>query len=165
MRKAAARAACGLAKAIFTTTQPTKPGLLPQGVIADKCSRSGATWRSGYATVCKTVYTSSILVVASINLFSRLCAFHKNLAENVRPAGRSRRNISPHQDLITGTIRARSRTAWRLCSARVGRRAAVRFAESLICGGHSDSTEGAKRASPVAPLWILAHVFHGSSSE
>ena len=26
----------------------------------------GATWRSGYATVCKTVYTSSILVVASI---------------------------------------------------------------------------------------------------
>ena len=28
----------------------------------------GATWRSGYATVCKTVYTSSILVVASIYL-------------------------------------------------------------------------------------------------
>src|SRR5206468_5908603 len=27
----------------------------------------GATWRSGYATVCKTVYTSSILVVASIH--------------------------------------------------------------------------------------------------
>ena len=27
----------------------------------------GATWRSGYATVCKTVYTSSILVVASIS--------------------------------------------------------------------------------------------------
>ena len=26
-----------------------------------------ATWRSGYATVCKTVYTSSILVVASIH--------------------------------------------------------------------------------------------------
>jgi hypothetical protein len=25
----------------------------------------GATWRSGYAAVCKTVYTSSILVVAS----------------------------------------------------------------------------------------------------
>jgi hypothetical protein len=24
-----------------------------------------ATWRSGYAAVCKTVYTSSILVVAS----------------------------------------------------------------------------------------------------
>ncbi len=28
-------------------------------------SADGATWRSGYATVCKTVYTSSILVVAS----------------------------------------------------------------------------------------------------
>ena len=27
----------------------------------------GATWRSGYAAVCKTVYTSSILVVASSN--------------------------------------------------------------------------------------------------
>src|SRR3569832_164542 len=27
---------------------------------------NGATWRSGYAAVCKTVYTSSILVVASI---------------------------------------------------------------------------------------------------
>ena len=27
--------------------------------------RSWATWRSGYAAVCKTVYTSSILVVAS----------------------------------------------------------------------------------------------------
>jgi hypothetical protein len=31
---------------------------------------NGATWRSGYAAVCKTVYTSSILVVASINGFS-----------------------------------------------------------------------------------------------
>lgn len=32
----------------------------------------GATWRSGYAPVCKTVYTSSILVVASINTISGL---------------------------------------------------------------------------------------------
>jgi hypothetical protein len=31
-----------------------------------------ATWRSGYATVCKTVYTSSILVVASINIIRLL---------------------------------------------------------------------------------------------
>ena len=30
-------------------------------------SPGGATWRSGYAAVCKTVYTSSILVVASIS--------------------------------------------------------------------------------------------------
>ena len=33
---------------------------------------NGATWRSGYATVCKTVYTSSILVVASIFTISKL---------------------------------------------------------------------------------------------
>ena len=33
---------------------------------------NGATWRSGYATVCKTVYTSSILVVASINIINAL---------------------------------------------------------------------------------------------
>ena len=32
----------------------------------------GATWRSGYATVCKTVYTSSILVVASIHIINGL---------------------------------------------------------------------------------------------
>jgi hypothetical protein len=32
----------------------------------------GATWRSGYATVCKTVYTSSILVVASISTINGL---------------------------------------------------------------------------------------------
>src|ERR1700736_690733 len=35
-------------------------------------SAHGATWRSGYATVCKTVYTSSILVVASINIVNSL---------------------------------------------------------------------------------------------
>jgi hypothetical protein len=32
----------------------------------------GATWRSGYATVCKTVYTSSILVVASTHTINGL---------------------------------------------------------------------------------------------
>ena len=31
----------------------------------------GATWRSGYATVCKTVYTGSIPVVASTG---RVCS-------------------------------------------------------------------------------------------
>ena len=35
-------------------------------------SPDGATWRSGYATVCKTVYTSSILVVASIHIINDL---------------------------------------------------------------------------------------------
>jgi hypothetical protein len=36
----------------------------------------GATWRSGYAPVCKTVYTSSILVVAS-NKINDLGESHK----------------------------------------------------------------------------------------
>jgi hypothetical protein len=31
-----------------------------------------ATWRSGYATVCKTVYSGSIPDVASINIISSL---------------------------------------------------------------------------------------------
>src|SRR5471032_827478 len=40
---------------------------LPIGAAAYMRFGHGATWRSGYATVCKTVYTSSILVVASTN--------------------------------------------------------------------------------------------------
>ena len=32
----------------------------------------GATWESGYSAVCKTVYTSSILVVASIKIINSL---------------------------------------------------------------------------------------------
>src|SRR5205807_9426993 len=39
---------------------------LPIRSWAYKSAPDGATWRSGYAAVCKTVYTSSILVVASI---------------------------------------------------------------------------------------------------
>lgn len=31
-----------------------------------------ATWRSGYATVCKTVYTGSIPVVASNPLYAKI---------------------------------------------------------------------------------------------
>jgi hypothetical protein len=38
----------------------------------------GATWRSGYATVCKTVYTSSILVVASIYQFEIIALFNSS---------------------------------------------------------------------------------------
>jgi hypothetical protein len=38
---------------------------LPKSLMICSKSVHGATWRSGYATVCKTVYTSSILVVAS----------------------------------------------------------------------------------------------------
>ena len=46
----------------------------------------GATWRSGYATVCKTVYTSSILVVASNN-FKYLGHGLKSIATGLPPAG------------------------------------------------------------------------------
>jgi hypothetical protein len=45
----------------------------------------GATWRSGYATVCKTVYTSSILVVASNN-FKYLGHGLKSIATGLPPA-------------------------------------------------------------------------------
>ena len=41
----------------------------------------GATWRSGYATVCKTVYTSSILVVASINVIKYFHIILKKLLQ------------------------------------------------------------------------------------
>ena len=42
------------------------PSVAYPGEGVYECALDGATWRSGYATVCKTVYTSSILVVASI---------------------------------------------------------------------------------------------------
>ena len=45
----------------------TSAAWLPIRGRAYMSAPDGATWRSGYATVCKTVYTSSILVVASIN--------------------------------------------------------------------------------------------------
>jgi hypothetical protein len=40
-------------------------------------ARGGATWRSGYAAVCKTVYTSSILVVASIHIIKHLAGSYQ----------------------------------------------------------------------------------------
>ena len=40
-------------------------------------SLDGATWRSGYAAVCKTVYTSSILVVASIHIINGLAGLYE----------------------------------------------------------------------------------------
>ena len=47
------------ASALLYSGLPSASGLSPRPTRK-------ATWRSGYATVCKTVYTSSILVVASI---------------------------------------------------------------------------------------------------
>jgi hypothetical protein len=43
----------------------------------------GATWRSGYATVCKTVHSGSIPDVASIHIFNGL----DRLYEKPRQAG------------------------------------------------------------------------------
>ena len=45
---------------------------LPKPLIACIDPRRGATWRSGYATVCKTVYSGSIPDVASINMINDL---------------------------------------------------------------------------------------------
>jgi hypothetical protein len=60
-------------------------------------SASGATWRSGYATVCKTVYTSSILVVASINIINALHGLLK------RPMQAARDQQAAYQPSGNGT--------------------------------------------------------------
>src|SRR5204863_4053154 len=46
-----------------------------------KSAPDGATWRSGYAAVCKTVYTSSVLVVASIHIIKHLARLHQKPRE------------------------------------------------------------------------------------
>ena len=43
---------------------------LPNGRSDCNKAANGAMWRSGYAPVCKTVYSGSIPDVASINLFN-----------------------------------------------------------------------------------------------
>jgi hypothetical protein len=45
-------------------TPPTAPLVARSGLLLYQAAKT-ATWRSGYATVCKTVYPSSILGVAS----------------------------------------------------------------------------------------------------
>ena len=57
----------------------------------------GATWRSGYATVCKTVYTSSILVVASIHIINGLGRLYE------RPQEASRDQQAAYQPSGNGT--------------------------------------------------------------
>ena len=54
-------------------------GWLPQPLIVCIDPPDGATWRSGYAAVCKTVYTSSILVVASIHIINGLAGLYERL--------------------------------------------------------------------------------------
>jgi hypothetical protein len=56
----------------FQNGRCKRRGWLPKLLMLYIDPLYGATWRSGYATVCKTVYTSSILVVASINIISGL---------------------------------------------------------------------------------------------
>ena len=60
-------------------------------------SADGATWRSGYATVCKTVYTSSILVVASIHIINGLGRIY------ARPREASRNQQAAYQPSGNGT--------------------------------------------------------------
>ena len=57
----------------------------------------GATWRSGYATVCKTVYTSSILVVASTHIINDLDRLYE------RPQQASRGQQAAYQPSGNGT--------------------------------------------------------------
>ena len=45
---------------------------LPNGRSDCNKAANGAMWRSGYAPVCKTVYSGSIPDVASINHFKHL---------------------------------------------------------------------------------------------
>jgi hypothetical protein len=60
----------------------------------------GATWRSGYATVCKTVYTSSILVVASILsiICSQFLRNNINLVRGIYEAAVARFRIAKSKD-------------------------------------------------------------------
>ena len=50
---------------LFETTTRQKAGPLPNRLKGVSYPPSTATWRSGYATVCKTVYAGSIPAVAS----------------------------------------------------------------------------------------------------
>jgi hypothetical protein len=54
----------------FRASGADRPEQRNQMLLSDfsGISLDGATWRSGYAAVCKTVYTSSILVVASTQI-------------------------------------------------------------------------------------------------
>ena len=65
-------AQAGLSRASSSENGVIGPPWLPMRGRPYMSSPQGATWRSGYATVCKTVYTSSILVVASINIINAL---------------------------------------------------------------------------------------------
>ena len=77
-------------------------------------SPDGATWRSGYATVCKTVYTSSILVVASINRLSNRYNSACYVPATWLAAGSPPVIFAGSNDLLEPAIRERSfpQRAW-----------------------------------------------------
>ena len=56
----------------FEMTIPATMLLLPNRLERFKSQFWPATWRSGYAAVCKTVYAGSIPAVASILFFNDL---------------------------------------------------------------------------------------------
>ena len=105
----APKAAAQTGLAVATNAAEGLPWL-PMSGRAYMSSPHGATWRSGYATVCKTVYTSSILVVASTPyqalrpVFGRVALStigHRNPAETMPPVVRHGRQYQhPARDLI-----------------------------------------------------------------
>src|ERR1700686_1819608 len=85
-------------------------GWLPKYLMLYIDPAHGATWRSGYATVCKTVYTSSILVVASIHIINGLRLIYERPDEaSSRLAGGvpalRKRNQRPRGAVVVGGAR------------------------------------------------------------
>jgi hypothetical protein len=111
----------------------------------------GATWRSGYATVCKTVYTSSILVVASINIINLLCLISKkSLYPHATPSKTVAARFLDREDRRPARLSLKFRLAdgpkhaWKITPCRGGR--SRFFRQSVLlqtwpphlpgCGGH-----------------------------
>src|SRR6266581_81092 len=62
----------------------------------------GATWRSGYATVCKTVYSGSIPDVASIHPINGLGRLHE-VAFETFSVSRRRTSLRETEPAATGS--------------------------------------------------------------
>src|SRR5215203_28984 len=97
-------------RSLLTSAARLARAWLPIPCRAYMSAPDGATWRSGYATVCKTVYTSSILVVASIHIINDL----DRLYERPQQAGRGsaggvpalgKRNQRPSGPIVVGSAR------------------------------------------------------------
>src|SRR5437764_12651713 len=78
------------------------PEQLPKPLIGATYLNATATWRSGYATVCKTVYSGSIPDVASINSFNGLRLGLKAASEHQQVAYQpSGKGISGHASWLS----------------------------------------------------------------